>query len=372
MRSREQRSQLVQEFGSADFRGARAPSHRLRSALVGRGGSGSNASGAADRGSPSAARPARARWRGGDFDLLAQDAKAAIAQKFALAAEQRRGGERDQPAAIKPGTRPPDGDAEKVCRSPNTRTSSPPRSNPTRRRRASTDSAGLRRVRADRGDKHGIGRAEAALPVKRPQEARMGRRRVSACGAGFPAKSGAAYLWAPELRAVAGVGGSSARRAQRPESTAKASSRPPAPAIRAQRKLTLIARRRSTTRRIRSRRGGPPTGSVAARWRRRRADRPLAPHQPGFERLASSAPKKASTAGLALTTSRPAGTGSRAVLCPSASLRRAAAVEGRGGLFAQLGREVGRTMAASGSKSALAGWTYGSAQSALWATIRAL
>ena len=47
------------------------------------------------------------------LDLLAQHAKAAIAQKFALTAEHRRGGQRDQPAPIKPRQRPLDCDAGK-------------------------------------------------------------------------------------------------------------------------------------------------------------------------------------------------------------------------------------------------------------------
>ena len=109
-----------------------------------------------------------ASGRSDGLDLLAQNAKAAIAQKFAMAAEHRRGGQRDQPAPIKPRERPLEATREKVWRSPSTRVSSSPRSNPTRLKKSLDGLAAIGRVGPDRGDQHGMRRAKAALLVKGP------------------------------------------------------------------------------------------------------------------------------------------------------------------------------------------------------------
>ena len=102
------------------------------------------------------------------LDLLAQDAETAVAQKFAMAAEHRRGGQCDPPASIKPREGPSRTIWEKVWRSPSTRVSSSPRSNPMRRKRASMDFAPIGRVGADRCDKHRMRLAKAAFLVKGP------------------------------------------------------------------------------------------------------------------------------------------------------------------------------------------------------------
>ncbi len=238
------------------------------------------------------------------LDLLPQHAKAAIAQKFALTAEHRRGGQRDQPAPIKPGDGPFDGDARKGF----------PLAKHAEEFVAAIQSdapeesfdrlAVLGRVGSNRGDEHGIRRAKAALLVEGPQEARLGDGVLSPCGAGSSRKSGAdissgcGILWS-----FAGAGGSSLTT---PRAGADSNSHvaPPGPAMRTQRKLTPIGRR-STTRRICSRRGSP-MGSVAARWRRRRADGPSARTSRASSASQSLAPNRASMDGLALTT-RPGG-----------------------------------------------------------------
>ena len=106
-------------------------------------------------------------------------------------------------------------------------------------------------------------------------------------------------------RVFAGADGSSLA-TPRAGTDSKSHVAPPGPAMRTQRKLTPIGRR-STTSRIGSRRDGSPMGSVAARWRRRRAEGP----SPRISRASSAsqslAPNRASMAGLALTT-KPGGT----------------------------------------------------------------
>ena len=166
----------------------------------------------------------------GGLDLLAQHAKAAIAQKFALTAEHRRGGQRDQPAPIKPGERPFDSDAGKrFARSPSTRMSSSPRSNPTRRKRASIELAAIGRVGPDRGDKHGMRRAKAALLVEGPQEARIRRRRTGHMRRRLFAQiRRRASLPAAELRGSRRVRAARRLRRPEPEPTPKARSRLPA------------------------------------------------------------------------------------------------------------------------------------------------
>jgi hypothetical protein len=106
-------------------------------------------------------------------DLLAQHAKTAIAQKFALTAEHRRGGQRDQPAPIKPRQGPLETDAGKRF----------PLANHADQLVAAIQSdaaeeslkrlAAVGRIGPHRGDEHRMRRAKAALLVESPEEARV-------------------------------------------------------------------------------------------------------------------------------------------------------------------------------------------------------
>ena len=112
--------------------------------------------------------------RGGD--LLAQHAKAAIAQKFAVTAEERRGGQRDQsePAALRNWPF----NHELGERSPFAKGAQQPigavQSSAAEQGVDGFAAAG--RAVPDRGGERGIGRAKAALVVEAPQEARIRRR----------------------------------------------------------------------------------------------------------------------------------------------------------------------------------------------------
>ena len=108
-------------------------------------------------------------------DLLAQDAKTAVAQEFPMAAEQGRSRKRDPSAPIRARERPADNDPGE---------SLPPGKGPDEHAAAfefdaaeqSLDGlAALRRVGAGRSRERGMGGAETALSVKRPQKARIQR-----------------------------------------------------------------------------------------------------------------------------------------------------------------------------------------------------
>ena len=147
--------------------------------------------------------------------------------------------------------------------------------------------AAARRVGAEGGGQRWMRGAESPLLVEGPQEAGFRaaaiRRNPAALDRPVAEPREASTLAAPK----AGI-------------DTKSNVAPCATATRAQRKLTL-AGRRSTTKRMRSSRGGSPIGNVAARWRRRRA---LGP-SPSMSRASSAskslAAKKASAAGLATT-----------------------------------------------------------------------
>ena len=115
--------------------------------------------------------------RSGGLHLLAQHAKTAIPQKFSTAAEQRRSRKRDQPAPIRARKRPADGDPGEGL---------PPGKGADELAAAVEFGAAeqgldglaaMRRVCADRSGERGMGRAKTAVFVKRPQEARIQRRR---------------------------------------------------------------------------------------------------------------------------------------------------------------------------------------------------
>ena len=133
---------------------------------------------------------------------------------------------------------------------------------------------------------------------KRPSSSSVHRKREFGGGdpptAGGGSSSGGATSW------PSAGGEGSAVAAPRAGSDAKSHVPPPGAGMRTQRKLTLTGRR-STRKRMPSSRGGSPTGSVAARWRSRRA---LGP-SPRSSRAPSASPSltsnSASIAGLAAT-----------------------------------------------------------------------
>ncbi len=166
--------------------------------------------------------------RSGDgLDLLAQHAKAAVAQKFAMAAEHRRSRKRDHPA---PSRAPESGHStvspEKVCRSPSTRASSSPPSNPARRTRASTDSP-------RRGALAPTAATSAGCDApNRPSSSRVHRKREFGVGASPRSRSAesSSVRRASASRTFAIPAAQAARHSPRPEPepTPKASSRLPA------------------------------------------------------------------------------------------------------------------------------------------------
>ena len=122
---------------------------------------------------------------------------------------------------------------------------------------------------------------------------------------GFSPKSGAGISsGCGASRSFAGASGSSLA-TPRAGADTKSQLAPPGPAMRTQCKLTLTGRR-STTRRICSRRGASSKGRVAARRRKRRADGPSPCTSRASSASRSLAPNRASMAGLALT-SKPGG-----------------------------------------------------------------
>jgi hypothetical protein len=110
-------------------------------------------------------------------DFLAEDAKAAIAQKFPLAAEQRRSRKRDQPPPIRARKRPADGDRGKSLPSGEGADELVAAVEFGAAEQGLDGLAAVRRVGADRGGKHRMCRAKPPIFVKRPQEARIRRRR---------------------------------------------------------------------------------------------------------------------------------------------------------------------------------------------------
>ena len=176
-----------------------------------------------------------------------------------------------------------------------TRMSSSPPSNPARRRRASTDSPRWGALAPTAATSTGCG------APKRPSSSRVHRKREFGDGGAGP--SGRRPAASLRRRSFAAVGGrETARRSRRPEPepTARATSRLPAPAMRTQRKLTLIGRRSTTSASARdaaARRweASPPDGAGAAR------DGPSPRSSRASSASQSLAPNKASMAGLALT-----------------------------------------------------------------------
>ena len=188
--------------------------------------------------------------------------------------------------------------SENVRRSPRARSSPSAPFNPARRNKAST-------VSPQRGALSPTAAASAGSAApKRPSSSRLHRKREF--GGGVPSKLCVMRFsgWGASP-SLAGGGGSllecdSAPAAPRAGTDAKSQLAPSGAQRRTQRKLTP-AGRRSTTRRICSRRGSP-TGSVAARRRRRRADGP-SPRASRVSRASQSlASNNASMAGLAFTT----------------------------------------------------------------------
>ncbi len=173
-----------------------------------------------------------------------------------------------------------------------TRTSSPPRSSFARRRSVST-------VSPRRGALAPTAAASAGCAApNRPSRSRVHKKRDFGGGDSPKSGSGGSSGFGAS-RTSAGAGGA---RLAAPRAGTDTSSHvaPPGAETRAQRKLTLVGRR-SRTKPMRSRRDGSPTGNVAAKWRRRRALGPSPCMSRASSASKSSAPNKASMAGVAAT-----------------------------------------------------------------------
>ena len=181
---------------------------------------------------------------------------------------------------------------EKVCRPARARTNSPPPSSSARPSRASTDSP-----RCGPFAPTAAASAGWAAP-KRPSSSSVHRKREFS-GGGPPTSGAGGSSGGAASRPSAG-GGGAALAAPRAGIDAKSHVAPAGAGTRAQRKLTLI-RRRSTTKRMPSSRAGSPTGSVAARWRRRRALGPSPRSSRASSAFVSLTSNNASMAGLAAT-----------------------------------------------------------------------
>ena len=273
--------------------------------------------------------------RGGD--LLAQHAKAAIAQKFAVTAEERRGGQRDQsePAAFRkrPFKREP---GERLAFAKGAQ-------QPIGAVQSSAAEQGVDgfaaagRAVPDRGGERGIGRAKAALVVEAPQEARIRRR--------GPIQALRHEIFRLRSFAVVGGRGRLVARMRLRARGAKSRNRRQKPAC-ALRSAEADAAQIDASR--------PPVDDkaylletrLADRKRRRQAAqaprrRSLAPRQPSFESLAVLGPKQREH-GRARAHDRPGRKQDRQPRIVGEPLaRRPIRVEGRGGLFARQRREIG-------------------------------
>ena len=286
---------------------------------------------------PPAGRRIRSERRGRHgLDLLAQHAKAAIAQKFAMTAEQRRGGKRDHPAPAELRERPLDREPEKVCRSPSARASASPPSNPARRNK-SLDGFAASGARWPQPRRRARDRPRRSGPPRRGSTGSANSATASRPDPASPRSSGCGAS-PRDLRGPGARGGSRARGAQsrnRRQKPARASRRADADAaqIDAGRppvddKAHLLEPRLANGKRRRQ---------VAQAPRRRS----LAPRQPSFERLAVLGVEQ-SEHGRARAHDRPGREQDRQpriVVEPLAW--RVMRVEGRGGLFARQGREIG-------------------------------
>ena len=226
------------------------------------------------------------------IDFFTKHPEAAITQKFAMAAEQGCSRKRDQPSPIPAHERPADDDVGEGS----------PLGDGADQFDATLEFgaaekrlhglAAARRVGAHRSGERRVRGAKSPVVVEGPQEAGFRRRRF-------------AEIWRRRfvrLQGVTHIGGRRRREACRPRAGTDTSSHvaPPGAETRAQRKLTLVGRR-SRTKFMRSSRDGSPTGNVAAKWRRRRALGPSPRTSRASSASKSSAPNKASMAGLAAT-----------------------------------------------------------------------
>ena len=243
-----------------------------------------------------------------------------------------------------PGSGQPTAIPEKVCRPARARTSSPPPSSSARPSRASTDSP-----RCGPFAPTAAASAGWAAP-KRPSSSSVHRKREFSGGG--PPTSGAGGSSGGAASRPSAAGGGAALAAPRAGIDAKSHVAPAGAGTRAQRKLTLI-RRRSTTKRMPSSRGGSPTGSVAARWRRRRALGPSPRSSRRFERVRVIDLEQCEHGRARGDDPRRRECDRQPRVVAEPVRRRQPRVESRGFLMRLDRGFKGRTAAASGSKSAL-------------------